>query len=105
MGEEKGFMRQQRTEKANGKKKRPRRGVRNCRACVLKSTGPGRAEHDLIMNVGHCCSFQEIMVPQNWYGESFLKSPTPCEVHHIFRINLRSDLPKPLHIPTIHVLQ
>jgi hypothetical protein len=34
-----------------------------------------------------------------------LESPTPCKAHHVVSINRRSDLPEPLHIPTIHLLQ
>jgi hypothetical protein len=33
-----------------------------------------------------------------------LEFPAPCQIHHVFWINPRSYLAKPLHIPTIHVL-
>ena len=36
---------------------------------------------------------------------SVLKFPTPCKTHHIVCVYRRSDLPEPLHIPTIHILQ
>ena len=37
--------------------------------------------------------------------KSILEFPPPCKTHHVVRINRSPDLPKPLHIPTIHVFQ
>jgi hypothetical protein len=37
--------------------------------------------------------------------KSILEFPTPCKAHHVFWINRCFDLPEPLHISTIHVLQ